>query len=100
MRLLDKLCSRRGETLVETLVSIGIAAMSVSLMVLMIVTSTNLNEQARKEDEKYLAELDAAEIPSGEFDNETVIMRNASKSASVPVKVYPKDGDGFKSYQP
>lgn len=59
--LCRRLSSRRGETLVETLASILIVAVSAAIFAGMIMSSSRLNTVAKEADDAFYAELSAAE---------------------------------------
>lgn len=58
---MKKLHSNRGESLIETLASILIGSLSVALMFGCILISTNMDKEAKGQDDKHYAGLTAAD---------------------------------------
>lgn len=111
MRILtEKLCSKRGETIAEMLVSIAVLSLAVSLTAAMIMTSYNITRQARLEEEKYNHEMSNAEkmigiISNGEEVTATVIISpkeaiDTSETVSITVTLNgtTTDGNALRSY--
>lgn len=61
MRLWKKLCSRRGETLTETLVAVLVVGLSSAVLAAMIGAASRLNAVAIQKDETLYAAVIAAE---------------------------------------
>lgn len=96
--IIKKLRSRRGETLVELLVSVAILALAITILAGMLATAYRLNEAARAGDNKMTDELKAAELlESGgsEVHEGTVSIDGAG--ITVDVEIY-GSGD-FYSYK-
>lgn len=108
--LTEKLRSKRGETLVEMLVSIVILCLTVSLSAAMIMTSYNITRQARLEEEKYNLEMSNAEklfgiMSDGEAVTATVkispkeaIDTSETVSITVTLNGTTTDGNALRSY--
>lgn len=60
----NKIKCNKGETLIETLVSILIAALSVALLTTAVVAAARINKTIREADEAFYAKLEAAELRS------------------------------------
>ena len=92
----------RGETLVETLAAILIAALSVALLVGSVTASGNLARQADQSDESFFSILTEAEnrespLSDGVSGSQTVtITEGGGKTATIPVQVY--GGEDLYSY--
>lgn len=103
MKILKKLKSRRGETLVELLVSMAILTLSICFMVTMIMLSTKFDEQARNADKAYRDALDAVENYEGTETPGTVKLVPDSiagtSEQSITVKVYSSADGKLKSYR-
>lgn len=87
--VLIKLLGTRGETLAETLVSIVILGLSITLMLTMIMTSTQITKQTRDADEALMNELNfAEEQPEGSgVSGEVTITCTGGASGSITVNV-------------
>lgn len=96
-RLNCKLSSRRGDTLVEVLVSILVAGLSVALLVGMIATGTKFNAKARASDDALYQELSAAEGRSASLGRETLTLTVGGEEYRLTVEVYGAE-DGLTSY--
>ena len=92
---MKKLGDRRGETLVEVLASILIAALSVTLLFGCIMASSNMDREAKGLDQK----LTAAETRSGVGTSGKVNIQNNKNSVTkdLPVEIY--GGGGMYSYK-
>lgn len=105
MKILKKLKSRRGETLVEILVSMAILTLSICFMVTMVMLSARFDEQARAEDVKFKEALEAVE----NFDGATVehgkqvklvpTVMDGTPTQSIDVEVYSSADGELKSYK-
>ena len=104
---MKKLRNNRGETLIEMLVSILIAALSVTLLFGCIMASSNIDKAARSLDEKHYNALSEAEarptppaspVPTG---NVTITLVSPSAdpqpNAAPPIEIY--GGEGMFSYK-
>ncbi len=103
MKMIQKLRSNRGETMVEMLVSMLILTLSICLLVTMIAVSYQFDRQARELDKAYKDELSAAENPGG-TDVDGKVILNPKNFVGVPpqevdVKIYSKSGSDLKSYK-
>lgn len=67
--MIHKLKSQRGETLVETLASIVIAALSVALLFTCVMAASQINRMAQEADAAYYADLTAAETQAADADH-------------------------------
>lgn len=104
MSLLKKLRSKRGETLVEILVSIAILGLSIAFMITLVMTSYALDRQARAEDDAYYYDVAAAENYTV-YDGigKVKITRTDTPEITVSVDIYSNSGSGsnlkVKSYK-
>lgn len=96
-----KLNDNRGETLVEMLASILIAALAVALLFTCCMASVQMGSQAQAADERYYENLSAAEKQEVKLtENAEVIVANADDpTVTQPVDVSLYGGDGMYSYQ-
>lgn len=95
-----KLRDSRGETLIEVMVSILIASLSVALLFGCVMASSSLGDRTRDMDEAYYDSLSAAETYSGTMMPGTVTIKNNNPAifpSSVPVGVY--GGANMYSYK-
>ncbi len=105
MKLMQKLQSNRGETMVEMLVSMLILTLSICLLVTMIAVSYQFDRQARELDEKYKQDLDAAEnLTGGSPTSGTIKLRLDGVGASggeqtINVNIYSNADSDLKSYK-
>lgn len=105
MKIIEKLRSRRGETLVELLVSMAILTLSICFMVTMVMLSARFDEQARDEDKTFKEELEAAEDfnapPSGTAYVKFVLPAGTPDPGlpPIPVKIYSSADGELKSYR-
>lgn len=87
--------SKKGESMLELLVSILITGASGSLMAIMLTTSTNLNIQAEKGDKEFYIESNMAETKEIRNDilNEdiTITISRETDSATFKLDVYGKE---------
>ena len=92
-RLRTKLRSSRGETLVEVLASILVAALSVGLLMAGIAVSVRINRRAEQADDAFYAALTAAEgRTAGTSSGAFVTVAEGEKQASLSVQVYGEEG--------
>ncbi len=100
MKLMHKLQSRRGETMVEMLVSMMILTLTICLLVTMIVVSYQFDRQAREADNKFKEDLAAAENFTGAHTSGKIILKpDGGPSVEIDVEIYSKDGSDLKSYK-
>lgn len=98
---MHKLKSQRGETLVETMASILIAALSVALLFTCVMVSTQIDRMGQKADEAYYKALTAAETQTADADcpekNGRVIIAGQSGVKEVlDITLY--GGEGMYAY--
>lgn len=99
---MKKLHSDRGETLIEVLASILIAALSVTLLFSCVMASSNMDREARELDGKHYEALTGAEEQRQPLESSQVtitqVVTNGGHAAEedVPVNVY--GGAGLYSY--
>ncbi len=96
-----KLCNQRGETLVELMVSILIATLSVGLLLGGVAVSANINQQAEKADVYFYETLSAAEsqkepLSDGIAAKPTIDLEESAKTIRIPVQVF--GGKGLYTY--
>lgn len=91
-----KLRSQRGETLVEVLASILIAALSVAMLLGGVAVSSNLGRQADTSDEYFYETLTAAENRQTPVKDGTIALTEGGTSIDIPIQVY--GGEGLYSY--
>lgn len=72
---MDKLQSRRGETLVETLAAILIVSLASVVLLTMAVTTVRVTRAAREADRAFQAEVEAAEAQRSAAGTGTVTVR-------------------------
>ncbi len=95
-----KLRDSRGETLVELLASILIAALSVALLFTCCMAAAEMGRETRAADQKYYEVLTAAEKQDGPAESAAVTVEKAGTSAaskSIEVGLY--GGEGMYSYR-
>ena len=59
--MIEKLKQQKGETLIETMMSLMIAVMCMSILVISVTTSSKINMETNKRDQKYFEDLQVAE---------------------------------------
>ena len=91
-----KLRDNRGETLVEVLASILIAALSVALLFSSIMASANIDRSARASDETYYEALSQAEGRTGDSEPLEITVKNGGVQTVLSVVRYA--GKGAYSY--
>lgn len=97
-RLKGKLASRRGETLVEVLVSILLAGLSMLMLMGMISAAVRLNGTARQADAQFYEELSAAEGRTQEVDGSASLsLVIGGQTTHIDVAVYGTQ-DGLAAY--
>ena len=89
--MLRRLKSAGGETLVETMAAILVAALSVALLVGGITAAGRINRTARERDEAFYDQLTAAEEQTGEGTSITVTVTGEGFKAEIDANLY---GDG------
>lgn len=93
-KLSDKLHSSCGETLVETLAAILVAALAVALLFSCVTVSTNMNRNARAAAEKNDLGFSAAEAQASPLPDSA---RVSVGTTEVSVRLY--GGNGLYSYK-
>lgn len=105
--MIRKLRQKKGETLVETLVSMLIAVLSMAILSMATMTATNVNQEIREIDEKYNKELRQVESLDGSVKTSVQTLSLTFKSVdgttvydtdTVSVTVYGNDDASFISY--
>lgn len=105
MKMIQKLRSNRGETMVEMLVSMLILTLSICLLVTMIAVSYQFDRQARELDKAYKQDLAAAEnFTDGFSTSGTIKLKLNGVGASggeqtINVKIYSNADSDLKSYK-
>lgn len=93
-KLKRKLVSAAGETLVETLAAILVAALSVTLLVGGVNAAAQIDRAAQTADNDFYADLTAAEGQAGESAPLTVtVAGEGSFEAKIPAALYGGEGD-------
>lgn len=105
--MIRKLRQRKGETLVETLISMLIAVLSMGILSMATMTATNVNQEIREIDEKYNEELRQVESLDDSVKMSIQTLNLSFESAdgttvydtdTVSVTVYGNDDAAFLSY--
>ena len=99
--MIRKLLSRRGESLVEMLVSIAIMGLSIALMITMVMTSSKMTESTRKRDSELLEKINVAEKQDGAGTDGTIKIKctdGGSGEIEVDVLLYSADDSTLISY--
>lgn len=97
-----KLNDTRGETLVEMLASILIAALAVALLFTCCMASVEMGRESRAADEKYYEALSAAEsqvAPLGDVTARVEVKGEGEPSPIVTPEIYLYGGEEMYSYQ-
>lgn len=68
-KYINYLRRKNGETIVETLAAILIAALSCTLLLSAVMAGVNINKMARKEEGVYQQELKAAELGADQYND-------------------------------
>lgn len=103
--MMKKLRSRRGESLVEMLVSIAILGLSITLMLTMIMVSSRMTTRAREKDAEILEDLKYVEERPDDGKNANVIIEwtnspSGTSKITLPVKYYQNGDSSLISYIP
>lgn len=100
--MMKKLRQNKGETLIEAMVSLLIALLSMGLLSTCVLAAANINADTRAADEKYNSELQTAEglIEDGYTAEEvTVELRFQSvETQTATVKLYGPEDSAFAAY--
>lgn len=94
--MIRKLKSRRGETLVEAMASIVIAALSVALLFTCVMAASQINRMALAADEAFYADLTAAEEQTDDADHPKENGRIKINGTDFDIYLY--GGEGLYSY--
>lgn len=94
--MIRKLKSRRGETLVEAMASIVIAALSVAMLFTCVMAASQINRMAREADEAFYAGLTAAEGQTGTALPGTIKIAGGGRERTFSVSLY--GGEGMYAY--
>ena len=89
-KLRNKLSSRRGETLVETLAAILIVTFASIILLSMIAAATKLNITAKQHDRAMAAELNVAEAQDSDYPN-------TKTKDTTEIKIYAPGSDAPQS---
>lgn len=104
-KIFSRMCSKRGETLVEMLVSILLLALAMTILMTLVMASYRMNEAARGADETFYEELKAAEeadVDDSVGSGRVIIKFNTSdeEQESFDVNFYGGEEDGsLRSYR-
>lgn len=97
---MKKLRNNRGETLVEVMASIVIAALSVALLFSCAMASSNMDRNARDVDGKYYQALSAAEGRDGTaLSSGKVEIKNTDSDVQSDITISIHGGEGLYSYR-
>ncbi len=100
--VIDKLSSRRGETLAETLISMAVIVLAAALAAVMLTAAYRINLLAKSADEAYNSELSAAECQTGEpLGREKAVIKiksSVSDAERVEAEIYVYGSDSLRSY--
>lgn len=98
--MLHKLKNQRGETLVEAMASIVIAALSVALLFTCVMASIQINRMAQGADEAYYKALTAAETQTADADHpaKSGTVKIAGNSAVKELDISLYGGEGMYAY--
>ena len=86
-----KLKDARGETLIETLASILIGALSVALLFAAVMASVHMGRTTKAVDEAFYENFSKAEQQSGSGEsvpNNKITVRNGTITEQIPVTFY------------
>lgn len=96
-----KLKNDRGETLVEVLASVLIAALSVTLLFSCIMASARMNENAKAQDSVYYADFTNADAQSGTPTEGIVTVEGSGTEMTPGIDIYGSGGVfSYKRKQP
>lgn len=97
--MVRKLKDSRGETVVEVLASVLIAALSVALLFSAVMASSSMDRSAQKTDAEFYAGLNNAQTHNGTpVTGKKVTVNGNGKDKEIPVSFY--GGGGVLSYAP
>lgn len=95
-----KLKNSRGETAVEVLASVLIAALSVALLFGAITASVSMDRSAQKTDTDFYEGLNNAQTQATSDSSGTVKVTNTESKISTDIEVKFYGGGGVLSYAP
>lgn len=102
-KIFSRMCSKRGETLVEMLVSILLLALAMTILMTLVMASYRMNEAARGADETFYEELKKAEEADDSVGSGKVVIKFNTSDAeqeSFDVNFYGGEEDGsLRSYK-
>lgn len=89
----NKLSQRAGDTLIETIAAILIVALSAVLLLSAAAVSVNANRKTIAADEKFAAEIQAAEAMTETSSSGSINITAQGFSKSVAVTYFGKEGE-------
>lgn len=95
--MIRKIKQQKGETLVESMVAMLIAVLSVTLLSSTVVAATRINQANRTKDNQFREELQRAENMQEAPIPSTLKVKFGAETAEIDVNVYGGDGT-FISY--
>lgn len=105
-KILNRLNSRRGETLLETLVATLIFTFGSIIMLSMISSAAKINDAARRADQKFYADMTIVEMATYSSEATTSLSFSIRDSLSSPlsdsanVYIAGTPGNGLYAYYP
>lgn len=101
--MIKKLKQQSGETLVESLVSLLVAVLSIALVASSILASTYINARTQQADDKYNKELQIAEGHMEEegyasTEVEVTIAFSSGEKVTVEATLYGGENSDFSAY--
>lgn len=103
---MKKLRQSRGETLVETLLSLMIAVLSIGLIATSVMAATNINRKVEAMDAAYKQQLQTAECYESTSRKQALQITFRDRygmslidTQTTEVEVYGEDGSAFISYR-
>lgn len=103
--MIKKLKQKKGETLIEALISLLIAVLSMMILSTAVLVSSNINKENRERDNEYAQQLYDAEGLAVEMDDRNVKVHVqfegdlADKSADIDIILYGGENNDFVSYE-
>lgn len=100
--MIRKLRNNKGETMVEALIALLIAVLSLGLVSSATIAAANMNKIAKETDQKFAEEIQAAEIYSATPESKVLTIDFAEGIAadvSENVNVYGESTSNFASYK-
>lgn len=98
--MVRKLKNNRGETVIEVLASVLIAALSVALLFGAIAASVSMDRSAQKTDTDFYKGLNNAQTQTTSVDTGTVTVSRAGSINDAKIDVNFYGGGGALSYAP